>query len=250
MNVVVLIAGVCDSKWPFGAAQPRVLSPFDESALEVALKLRDADPLISICAVVLGRDGDEPLVRAVASHRPDRLLAVEDQPGREWDLAGLALRLQVLMAREAADAELVLVGRQFGDRDDGTLPPCLAVALGAGFVRMAQAVGVVDGRFIASRERAGALERIALAAPLVASITNDRANRLRHALLKNVMISKRTPVTWTRLVEADAALAVSLQACTASPPPARTQACRMLEGPLAEQAAQLAQYLNEWRQAE
>ena len=67
MNIAVLLAGIVDPKWPLqglhlGAGGvvagddklPGKLSPFDEAALETALKLRDADPDVNICAFLLG----------------------------------------------------------------------------------------------------------------------------------------------------------------------------------------------------
>ena len=69
MKVAVLIAGVQDPKWPVtpsGALgeeqgdQHRIMSPFDEAALEIALRLRDADPAVQIMAHVGGGAAGSP----------------------------------------------------------------------------------------------------------------------------------------------------------------------------------------------
>jgi len=77
MNVLVLISGIADPKWPLPpqpdatalqihASRYAVMSPFDEAALELALKLRDADPSVAITAVVAG---GEALARKTAEWR-------------------------------------------------------------------------------------------------------------------------------------------------------------------------------------
>lgn len=249
MNVLVLLAGICDPKWPYGAAQPRILSPFDESALEVALQLRDADPTVSLRAVLVSDATDEALARTVLGLRPDSLLRLDDRPGQAWDIVGLAIRIKLLIDQQAVPPDLVLTGRQFGDCDDGALPACLASALGWRHVALIQRLEARARGFMASRERAGVLERICVAAPLVASVTNDRGNRLRHALMKNVMNAKRAAIASTPPVDQGSASRVALLRCKAAPAPQRAQACRILQGTVEERVAELADFLGAWSPA-
>lgn len=248
MNVAVLIAGIADPKWPLGAAQPRIASPFDESALEVALELRDADPAATITVLVAtpGGSKDEALARAAASHRVDRLFGVEIPARIEWDARAQAALWKAALGRLAAAPDLVVMGREFGDRDDGTLPPCLAESLGWSFTALVQQLRAVGGGLEMMRERGGCEERIERAAPALASITNDRRNKLRHPLMKNVMAAKKVSIAMLE-VEAPAAAGVRLEALAAAAPPARAGKCRMLEGPMRARVDALADYLRPWR---
>jgi electron transfer flavoprotein beta subunit len=243
VKVAVLLAGIADPKWPLdpAGAHARILSPFDESALEVALKLRDAHPDTHLTVLLAGNASDEALARSVAAHRIDRLLRVEVPEAQAWDIAVQATAWKHLLADVHAD--LVLIGREFGDRDDGALPAALAEALGWKFVGLAQEARRVDGVVELLRERGAAEERLARVPPLVASITNDRRNRLRHPLMKNVMAAKRAAI---EAVTAPAAPAVRVTLAESHAPvaPARAAACRMLQGSIEEQAAELARVLR------
>jgi electron transfer flavoprotein beta subunit len=244
--VAVLLAGIADPKWPLDGAHARIASPFDESALEVALKLRDAGPDTHLAFLVAASAQDEPFVRAVASHRPDSLLRVEVPAALAWDLrAQAALWKSVLETLPEAPAA-ILLGREFGDRDDGAFAPCLAEALGRPFAGLAQEVRKDAKGWEAMRERGTTEERITLAGPFVASITNDPRNRLRHPLMKNVMAAKRLPIA-AATPNAPAAPQVTLAALAPAAPAQRAVRCRMIEGSPTERVAALAAFLAPWR---
>lgn len=248
MNVAVLIAGIADPKWPLGAAQPRIAGPFDESALEVALKLRDADPATTISLLVATPAGskDDALARTAAAHRADHLFRVEIPLGIEWDARAQAALWKAALSQLAAAPDLVVMAREFGDRDDGTLPPCLAESLGGSFTALVQQIRAAAGGFEMMRERGSREERIECAAPALASITNNRQNKLRHPLIKNVMAAKKASIAMLE-VEAPAAAHVRLETLAAAALPARAGKCRMLEGPVQARVDALADYLRPWR---
>ncbi len=248
MNVAVLVAGIADPKWPLDGAHPRIASPFDESALEVALKLRDADPSTRVTILLSGDAGDEALSRTLASHRPDRLVCIPVPQAVAWDAAAQGRFWKEVLTRLAVAFDLVLAGREFGDRDDGALPACLAEVLGWSFVGLAQDVSLGPGGLEVLRERGTVEERRTLAPPFVASVTNDRRNRLRHPLMKNVMAARKAPIESMK-VEAPAVADVSLEVLEDARPPARVSACRMLEGPLDDRVAALARFLEAWKAA-
>ncbi len=85
MHIAVMIAGIADPKRPLARpasgdwadlidapTTPFKLSPFDEAALETALKFRDRDPATVITALVTDGSGDLALMRSVAAYRIDR----------------------------------------------------------------------------------------------------------------------------------------------------------------------------------
>ena len=154
------------------------------------------------------------------------------------------MQLATLVARSAQPPELVLTGREFGDPDDGSFPPYLARILGRGYFGLAQDVRWRDGCELL-RERGSAEETLRVATPTLAGVTNDRRNRLRHPLMKNVMAAKRATYP---VIEAPAVDAASLALASAAPvpPPARARECRMLAGAPPEQARELAASLRPW----
>lgn len=247
MHLLVLLSGIVDPKWPLpaepsaAAALPRRLSPFDESALECALKLRDADPSVRITATVVAPRVEESLLRAVASHRLDRVAGIEIAEPLLWDARAFSTLLAAIIAREIG-VDLVLLGREFGDGDDGVLAPCLAEALQWPFVGLAQEVVRIEGGWELLRDRGELEERIRLPGPLLGSVTNDRRNRLRHPLMKNVAMAKKQGF---EIAPAEAATtAVRLQMLRERPAVRSGEPCRMIRGSIDEQSVELAVLLR------
>lgn len=246
MNITVVIAGVRDPKWPFDSGYPRVLSPFDAAALELALQLKDARPTVEIAGLVFGRPGDESLVRAVTAVKVDRAIAIHDPAERQWNFTTMAQRIWRAIQRETPQADLLLLGRQFGDLDDSSVPACLAEHAQRPFVRFAHCLSfdAAGAGVIATRERGLSRDHIACPAGAIVSVTNDRANRLRYPLLKNVMMAKKSPVTWgvEGAVDAGKVDVISLEPTIARP---SQRSCVWIEGSAAERAVRLARLLAE-----
>ena len=258
MNLLVLLAGVADPRHPLPnplnaaalaahrARHPQ-LSPFDEAALECALKLRDADERGAIRALVGAASAEDPLLRQVAGFRLEAVQGLSLAEAPAWDAVRLARRLAGWISTLAAPPALILMGREFGDEDDGVLPGALAEALGwplIGQVLKVQAGG--DG-LLALRQQGGGLERLQHVGPAVLALVNHTSNRLRHPLLKNVMAARRQsfelavlPADPAGCEAPDGLRCAGLQAV---PAPSRAAACRMLDGPLPAQAAAIVREL-------
>jgi len=251
MDIAVLISGVADPKWPLPhdisvaslqihASRYAALSPFDEAALELALALRDANPDIRITALVAA---DDALTRRVAGWRPDTLCRVDLEAVARWDGAAVAGALSQALRERAPEASLVLVGREFGDYDDGSVPAALALALDMSYVPLALNIRWQGDGFAALRQGAGGLERVQLSAPVLLGATNDPGNRLRHPLMKNVMLSKKA--VFEVLQAASSAPSGALRLDTVGPAqvPVRRAECEWLEGSPEQKARALAQVL-------
>jgi len=262
MQVVVLLAGVVDPKWRLDrlalrpgteladeSGLPRRLSPFDEAALEIALKLREADPAVRVTTVLLGDAGSDALLRGVAAFRPNRAFRFDTSGAALWDPRAAVGLLGLAVDAACERPDLVLIGREFGDGDDGVLPPALAEARGWRFCGLAHAVAIGGGMIAAQRIRGPREEVLRLPAPALVSITNDRHNRLRHPLMKNVMLAKRDPVeVVTPRAEAASRAVVACSLAVVPPPKRGAGACRVLSGPMEAQVAELAAYLRARRE--
>lgn len=249
MQVAVLIGGVADPKWPLPpqlslaalqahSARYATLSPFDEAALEIALKQRDADASVHVAALVAG---DEAFCRKVAGWRPDAIHRIDLSAVPAWDGVAIAGALAQAVKALAADAAFVLVGREFSDWDDGTVAAALAPALGMPQAAMALSLQRSGDGARAVRQAGGGLERVTLPARALLSVTNDPGNRLRHPLMKNVMLAKKAAIPhWQAPAPA---AAIALEGVDAALAAVRTGSCEWLQGSAQEQAQALARVL-------
>jgi len=260
MNILVLLAGVADSRYPLhevglengliseAGQSRRILSPFDEGALELALKLRDQRPECRIEVLVLGGSNQDNLLRSVAAYKPDQLRCLQLQPSCPWDAALSSEQIADLLAREHLTPELVLIGREFGDLDEGGLPVMLAARLGLPLFALAQFAEWQDGQLSLLRERGTRQQWHRPQEPLVATVTNDRRNKLRHPLMKNVMMAKKMSFD---CVQAPAQRPETVQPVALLPAREvqRGGHCHMLEGDVQAQATALLAYLRKEREA-
>ncbi len=255
MNILVLLAGVADNRYPLhdiridavglieeGGKSRRQLGPFDEGVLELALKLRDAREDCRIEVLVLGGSNNDNLLRSVAAFKPDHLRLLDLQPCRPWDARLSAAQIAGLIGAEGTP-DLLLIGREFGDLDEGSLPVLLAARLGLPLFALAQYAEWQDGRVRLLRERGIRQQWHAVAGPLLATVTNDRRNKLRHPLMKNVMLAKK--MTFDS-VTASAAEDSSVRLADLAPAREvqRGGQCRLLDGDVPSQARVLAGYLR------
>ncbi len=246
MNIVVLIAGVLDPKWPItltGGGLPArqvdriIMSPFDEAALEIALRIRDVHPVTVIRAFVAGGEAGSKLARAVAALNITEVSTIQlDAP---WDQASVAKEL----LQVCGQADLVLLGREFGDCDDGLVPPLLASLLGAEFFGRTQIVEAKDEVRL-MRESGSFEEWLGIMGRVVASVTNDRRNRLRKPLMKNVMLARQASIGIAE-VQSAASSGLEIEDVAELAGTRATTACAMIEGAPEEQARLLAALLLE-----
>ncbi|HEY9280930.1 MAG TPA: hypothetical protein VIP51_12725 [Eoetvoesiella sp.] len=259
MHVTVLIAGIADPKrplekpasgnWADLASTPTTpfkLSPFDEAALEIALKLRDKNPATFISALITDGACDIALMRAVASYRLDQVVGLCVPATERGNPAWLAAHALSAVQVPDKPIDLILIGREHGDLDDGMAPAYLAESWGWPFVSLAQHAGEGEnGTLIFERTGTRQDESISLLAPACASISNNKNNRLRHPLMKNVMLAKQQKF---QAITPEASIKKpGITIVRAAPPETSARGetpCRMLEGTVNEQARELASFLK------
>lgn len=256
MKILVLLAGVADIRFALHpitlnseeqlqeqGAPRRLLSPFDEAALEVALKLRDAQAETQVDVLLFDGANSENLLRAVAAFRPNTVHCLELQPMRLWDARFSAAQLVDVIARDYPTHDLVLLGREMGDLDEGSIAPLLACRLARPLFAMAQFGQWKEQRLQLMRERGICEEWLDVDEPMVASVTNDRRNKLRHPIMKNVMEAKR--MSFARVVatvrEPARLMLTDLQV---APVTSRGGHCQLLQGDDTEKAQALVGWLK------
>ena len=269
MRIAVLISGVADAKRPIDKpvsgqwidliatpTTPFKLSPFDEAALEVALKMRDRRPDTSVHVIVTDGAVDVAFMKSVASYRPDTVVGIRVKPEHRGDARWLSHHVSKVMPADQ-QIDLWLIGREHGDMDDGVVPVTLAEIWKLPFLSLVLTVKGDEQSLhsiLVERMASDQIESILCPLPAVLSVSNDKSNRLRHPLMKNVMLAKQQKIEVLE-PQADAAAQVFAQRCPISSiAPLDIAArglkpCKMLEGDVEAQVLQLAQHLDRWRQS-
>jgi len=165
------------------------MNPFDEIAVEEALRLREKGSVNEIVAVSCGPAACQETLRAALALGADRAILV--QTDAELQPLAVAKLLNAVVRREAP--HVVIAGKQAIDDDASQVGPMLAALLGWPQAAYASRVEVADGRARVAREVDGGIETVECALP--ALITTDlRLNEPRFATLPNIMKAKKKPL--------------------------------------------------------
>ncbi|HTJ64529.1 MAG TPA: electron transfer flavoprotein subunit beta/FixA family protein [Alphaproteobacteria bacterium] len=161
------------------------MNPFDEIAVEEAVRLKEAGKVEEIIAVSIGPAQAQETIRTALAIGADRGILVT-QEGVEP--LGVAKVLKALAEKEGV--QLVILGKQAIDDDSNQTGQMLAALLGWGQATFASKVELGDGKVKVTREVDGGLETDELKLPAV--ITTDlRLNEPRYASLPNIMKAKK-----------------------------------------------------------
>jgi electron transfer flavoprotein beta subunit len=165
------------------------MNPFDEIAVEEAVRLKEKGVATDIVAVSLGVTQCQETLRTALAMGADRGILVETDVALE-PLA-VAKMLKAVVAREGID--LVIMGKQAIDDDMNATGQMLAALLGWPQGTFASKVEIADGKAVVTREVDGGLETLSLTLPAV--ITADlRLNEPRYASLPNIMKARKKPI--------------------------------------------------------
>ena len=165
------------------------MNPFDEIAVEEALRLKEKGVATEVVVVSVGPAQAQETLRTALAMGADRgILVTTDQPTE-------SLAVAKLLAKIAAEEQpgLFILGKQAIDDDSNQTGQMLAALLGWGQGTFASKVEPAEGKVHVTREVDGGLETVALKLPAV--ITTDlRLNEPRYASLPNIMKAKSKPV--------------------------------------------------------
>jgi electron transfer flavoprotein beta subunit len=160
-----------DGKSLTQSAIPRLMNAYDEQAIEVALRLRDAGVTATIHTVTVGGQDPTTLLRHAAAMGADEIAAID--PGTP-DLDGHAVAaLLAGYVRSLGGADLVLCGRQASDDDQGVVPALLGEQLGLPVVTVARAVERTDGGVRVTRVTPDGDEIVEATCPAVVTVSNE-----------------------------------------------------------------------------
>lgn len=165
------------------------MNPFDEIAVEEAIRLKEAGKAEEIVIVSVGATAAQETIRTGLAMGGDRGILVEHDG--ETEPLAVAKVLKAIVAEENPD--IVLLGKQAIDGDNNQTGQMLAQLLGWPQGTFASEVATEEGSVNVTREIDGGLETVKLNLPAV--ITTDlRLNEPRYASLPNIMKAKRKPI--------------------------------------------------------
>jgi electron transfer flavoprotein beta subunit len=165
------------------------MNPFDEIAVEEAIRLKERGLATEIVAISIGSVACQETLRTAMAMGADRGILVKT----ETDLQPLAVAkaLKALVLKESP--QLVILGKQAIDDDANQTGQLLAALLDWPQATFASKLELADGKAVVTREIDGGLETLEISLPAV--ITTDlRLNEPRYTTLPNIMKAKKRPL--------------------------------------------------------
>ena len=192
------------------------MNPFDEIAVEEAVRLKEAGVVTEVVAVSIGAAVCQETLRTAMALGADRAVLVETSA--ELEPLHVAKLLKALADKE--QPQLVFLGKQAIDDDAGQTGQMLAALLRWPQATFASKVSVAGGAVEVTREMDGGLETLALDLPAVVTV-DLRLNSPRYVTLPNIMKAKKKPIDTLPADSLGVDLAPRTQVLKVSEPKAR-----------------------------
>ena len=193
------------------------MNPFDEIAVEEAVRLREAGVATEVIAVSCGVTQCQETLRTAMAIGADRAILVEST--EELQPLAVAKILKALVDKE--QPQLIILGKQAIDDDSNQTGQMLAALAGLPQATFASKVTVADGKVTVSREVDGGSETLSLTLPAV--ITTDlRLNDPRYVTLPNIMKAKKKPMETLKPADLGVDVTPRLKTLKVAEPPQRS----------------------------
>jgi electron transfer flavoprotein beta subunit len=165
------------------------MNPFDEIAVEEAVRLKEAGVATEVIVVSCGLAACQETLRTALALGADRAILVET----DAELQPLAVAKLLKALADKEQPQLMILGKQAIDDDANQTGQMLAALLGWPQATFASKVAIADGAATVTREVDGGLETLEMKLPAVVT-TDLRLNEPRYATLPNIMKAKKKPL--------------------------------------------------------
>jgi electron transfer flavoprotein beta subunit len=193
------------------------MNPFDEIAVEEAVRLKEAGVATEVVVVSVGPTQCQETLRTALAIGADRAILVE----ADAELQPLAVAKILKALSEKEQAQIVILGKQAIDDDSNQTGQMLASLMDIPQATFASKVVVADGKASVTREVDGGLESIAITLPAV--ITTDlRLNEPRYVTLPNIMKAKKKTLEIVKPEQLGVDIAPRLKTLKVEEPPKRS----------------------------
>ena len=192
------------------------MNPFDEIAVEEAVRLKEAGKVSEIVAVSLGGKKCEDTLRTALAMGADRAIHVETEAALE----PLAVAKLLKAVADKEQPQILLLGKQAIDDDANQTAQMLAALMNAPQGTFAGKLEIDGGEAVVTREIDGGMETVALKLPAVIS-ADLRLNEPRYVKLPQIMQAKKKPLEKSTPEELGVNTAPRMQAVSYAEPKAR-----------------------------
>jgi len=211
------------------------LNPFDEIAVEEAVRLKEAGIATEVVVVSCGAAVCQEQLRTALALGADRAILVEAQVN-EGELQPLAVAKLLKAVCDKEQPALVILGKQAIDDDANQTGQMLAALLGWPQATFASKVVIADGKATVTREIDGGLETLAMQLPAIVTV-DLRLNEPRYATLPNIMKAKKKPLVTLKPADLGVDIAPRLATLKVAEPPKRLAGVKVAD--VAELVAKL-----------
>jgi electron transfer flavoprotein beta subunit len=193
------------------------MNPFDEIAVEEAVRLKEAGIATEVVVVSAGVTQCQETLRTALAIGADRAILVDS----DAELQPLAVAKILKALSEKESAQIIILGKQAIDDDSNQTGQMLASLLDIPQATFASKIVIADGKATVTREVDGGLETIALTLPAV--ITTDlRLNEPRYVTLPNIMKAKKKTIDIVKPEDLGVDIAPRLKTLKVEDPPKRS----------------------------
>jgi electron transfer flavoprotein beta subunit len=198
------------------------MNPFDEIAVEEAVRLKEKGIATEVVVLTIGVDACQEILRTALAMGADR--AIHVQTDQKIQSLAAAKILQAVAVRETPD--LIILGKQAIDNDNNQTGQMLAGLLNWAQGTFASKLEIETGKATVTREVDGGLETLELKLPAVVT-TDLRLNEPRYISLPSIVQAKRKTITVLPLLELSVDIAPRLKVLTVTPPEQRAKGIKV-----------------------
>ncbi len=242
LKIVVCVKEIPDPEAPLGSAKidpennrmdvsalRRVINPFDENALEAALRMKD-EIGGEVTVLSVGYKQDPSVLRKTLAVGADRLILLEDPSFEDADTLSTA-HVLCRAINKLDGYDLVLAGRQAGDWDSGQTGIVLGEMLGIPTVNLARNVRIENHHVFVEKIVPDGYEEVEAALPALVTVSNE-VGGLRFPSMKMILLSRRHPIeNWkAEEVEVHSEKMRKPAIVHFMPSPDMTRVCEFIEG--------------------
>ena len=200
------------------------MNPFDEIAVEEALRLREKGAVTEVVVVSVGPAKATETLRTALAMGADRAILVQSDD----EVEPLAVAKIIKAIADEETPGLIITGKQAIDDDSNQTGQMIAALMGRGQGTFANEISVAEGVVTVKREVDGGLETVSL--PLPAVITADlRLNEPRYASLPNIMKAKSKPLATKTPADYGVDTTARLKTLKVTEPPVRSAGIKVAD---------------------
>jgi electron transfer flavoprotein beta subunit len=196
------------------------MNPFDEIAVEEAVRLKEKGVATEIIVVSCGASACQETLRTALAIGADRAILVETPNDPSFELQPLAVAKLLKALVDKEQPGLVILGKQAIDDDCNQVGQMLAALADLPQATFASRIEVLEGKTQVTREVDGGLETVAVTLPAVVT-TDLRLNEPRYVTLPNIMKAKKKPLENVKPADLGVDVAPRLKTLKVSEPPKR-----------------------------